>query len=110
PFVQTWSFCVKRELRPGSVFEIRYVGNAGERLWHTYNVNEVNIFENGFLDQFKTAQNNLSINAANGMSNSFSDQTGVAGVTPTNPVCALKELLIDRKSTPSELQSRRDLV
>ncbi len=83
PFVQTWSFGVQRELRPGSVFEIRYVGNAGERLWHTYNVNEVNIFENGFLDQFKAAQNNLSVNAANGMSNSFSDQTGFVGVTPT---------------------------
>ena len=83
PFVQTWSFGVQRELRPGFVFEIRYVGNAGERLWHTYNVNEVNIFENGFLDQFKAAQNNLSVNAANGMSNSFSDQTGFVGVTPT---------------------------
>jgi hypothetical protein len=30
-------------------------------LWHTYNINETNIFENGFLSQFQTAQRNLSI-------------------------------------------------
>src|SRR5262249_29243283 len=31
------------------------------RLWSTFNLNEVNIFENGFLNQFKIAQNNLAI-------------------------------------------------
>jgi len=46
-------------------------------------VNEVNIFENHFVDQFKAAQNNLAVNAANGTNNSFSDQTGFAGLLPT---------------------------
>ncbi len=35
-------------------------------MWHTYNLNEVNIFENGFLQEFKNAQQNLAINVANG--------------------------------------------
>lgn len=60
-----------------------HAGNYGNQLWHGYNINEVNILENHFLDQFKAAQNNLAVNAANGMSNSFSDQTGFAGLLPT---------------------------
>jgi hypothetical protein len=66
PYVQTWSASIQRELREGTVVEIRYAGNHGLGLWHTYNVNEVNVFENGFLNQFKAAQNNLAINTANG--------------------------------------------
>ena len=83
PFVQTWSFGIQRELRPNTAVEIRYAGNYGTNLWHAYNVNEINIFENHFLDQFKAGQNNLAINATNSTSNSFSDQTGFSGIIPT---------------------------
>ena len=41
--------------------EFRYVGNHGVGLWRTINLNEVNIYENGFLNQFQMAQNNLAI-------------------------------------------------
>jgi hypothetical protein len=68
PYIQTWSFGVQREVRPGAVLEVRYAGNHGVNLWHGYNINEVNIFENGFLNQFVAAQNNLAINQANGVS------------------------------------------
>jgi len=61
PYVKTWSFGVQRELRQGTVLEVRYVGNSGERLWHTFNINETNIFENGFLTQFQAAQRNLAL-------------------------------------------------
>jgi hypothetical protein len=66
PYVQTWSASIQREFGQGSVLEVRYAGNRGVRLWRTYNINEVNIFENGFLKQFQDAQNNLAINEANG--------------------------------------------
>jgi hypothetical protein len=66
PYVHTWSASIQRELTNSTVLEVRYVGNRGERLWHTFNLNEVNIFENGFLSQFQAAQNNLVINTANG--------------------------------------------
>jgi Carboxypeptidase regulatory-like domain len=71
PYVQTWSASVQRELKQGSVLEVRYVGNRGVRLWHTYNINETNIFENGFLNQFNQARRNLEINVANGRGQTF---------------------------------------
>jgi hypothetical protein len=37
------------------------------------NLNEVNINENGFLSEFKNAQNNLAINQANGKGTSFAN-------------------------------------
>jgi len=66
PYVQSWNIGVQREIAPTTVVEVRYLGNRGSHEWRTYNVNEVNIFENGFLDEFKRAQNNLAINTANG--------------------------------------------
>lgn len=80
PYVQTWSVGVLREVASGTVVEVRYAGNHGVRLWHGYSVNEVNIFENGFLPQFKAAQQNLAISQANGRGASFANN-GLAGQT-----------------------------
>lgn len=63
--VQSWNIGLQRELSHSTVMEIRYVGNRSLRLWTTFNLNEINIVENGFLDEFKVAQNNLAI--ANGV-------------------------------------------
>lgn len=73
-YVESWNFAFQRELNPNTVIEIRYVGNHGVDLWRTVNLNEVNIFENGFLTQFQAAQNNLTIARA----------AQPAGATPTN--------------------------
>jgi hypothetical protein len=78
PYVQSWTFGLQRELAKGTVLEVRYVGNRSVHMWHTYNMQETNIFENGFLTDFKNAQNNLAINAANGFTNDFSNR-GLAG-------------------------------
>src|SRR5262249_41729025 len=77
-YVQTWASGVEREIPSGAVLEVRYAGNHGARLWHGYNVNEVNIFENGFLPQFKAAQQNLAINQSNGRGATFANN-GLAG-------------------------------
>jgi hypothetical protein len=66
PYIYNWSFGYQRELWRNAALEVRYVGNRGHNLWRLYNINEVNIFENGFLQEFKNAQNNLAINLANG--------------------------------------------
>jgi hypothetical protein len=71
PYVQTWSAGVQRELRTGTVLEVRYAGNRGVRLWHTFNINETNIFENGFLNQFIQAKRNLDVNVARGRGQTF---------------------------------------
>lgn len=65
-YVQSWNVGVQRQLMKNTVIEVRYLGNRGENVWHSYNLNEVNIFENGFLDEFRRAQQNLAINVANG--------------------------------------------
>lgn len=66
-FVQSWNVGVQRLIMKNTVIEARYLGNKGHNLWHTFNLNEVNIFENGFVDEFKRAQANLTINEANGL-------------------------------------------
>jgi hypothetical protein len=84
-YVQSWHFGVQRELTPNNVIEIRYVGNHGVRLWRGLNLNEVNIFENNFLTNFRNAQNNLSICRANlaacGGTARF-DNRGLSGQVP----------------------------
>jgi hypothetical protein len=61
PRVQSWSAGIQRELGHDTVLEMRYVANHGTGLWRLDNVNEVNIFENGFLNEFNNATNNLAI-------------------------------------------------
>ena len=73
-YVQSWSLGIQRELNPSTVLEIRYVGNKGTKLWQQINLTEANVFENGFLDEFLIAQNNLSISQAMGGGNNFSNQ------------------------------------
>jgi hypothetical protein len=51
PYVVNWTFGYQRELWRNAAIEIRYVGNRGHNLWRSYNINETNIFENGFLAQ-----------------------------------------------------------
>lgn len=60
-YVQSWNIGWQRELGKDMVVEFRYTGNHGVKLWRQYNLNEVNIIENGFLNEFKAAQNNLRI-------------------------------------------------
>ena len=60
-YVQSWDVGFQRELTRDTVLEIRYVGNHGTDLWRQINLNEINIFENGFLNEFKIAQSNLAI-------------------------------------------------
>jgi hypothetical protein len=66
PYVESWNLGIQRELPGGNALEINYVGNLTLHSWLALNLNEVNIFENGFLTEFKNAQNNLTINQANG--------------------------------------------
>ena len=81
PYTQSWNFGIQRELGPSRVLEVRYNGNRARHLWLTKNINEVNVFENGFLAQFKAAQQNLAINQQHGVS-SFANN-GYSGQTAT---------------------------
>ncbi len=74
PYVSSWSFGIQREINRDTVLEIRYVANHGTKLIRTYNLNEVNIFENGFLNEFIAAQRNLQIALAAGRPANFRNQ------------------------------------
>jgi hypothetical protein len=76
PYVQQWTLSVQRELMRDTVVEFRYVGNHGVKLFRQGDLNEVNIFENGFLQEFINAQANLRANGGR----SFAP--GAAGTVP----------------------------
>lgn len=65
-YVQSWTFGWQREINKDTVIEARYVGNRGLKLWRQYNLNELNVVENRFFDEFKLAQANLAANNAAG--------------------------------------------
>ncbi|HET9789131.1 MAG TPA: hypothetical protein VFP47_18490, partial [Pyrinomonadaceae bacterium] len=63
--VKSWTFSVQREITSNMVFEVRYVGNRGDNLWRQYDLNEINLLENGFLNEIRLAQHNLLSNIRN---------------------------------------------
>jgi hypothetical protein len=66
PYIMSWTFGLQREITKDMAVEVRYVGNRALNFRQSYNINEVNIVENKFLDEFKLAQANLLANNAAG--------------------------------------------
>lgn len=60
-YTQSMTFGLQREINKNTAVEVRFVGTHGTHLWRQLEYNEVNIFENGFLDAFKAARNNMLI-------------------------------------------------
>lgn len=60
PYVQQWNFGFEREIMKDTAIEVRYNGNLALKVWRANNINEVNIFENGFLAEFQRARHNLT--------------------------------------------------
>lgn len=80
PYTSNWMFGIQRELMPGMVLDVRYVGNKSTHMWHQQNLAEINIVENGFLQEFLNARTNLAINRAAGVQ-SFENR-GLPGQVP----------------------------
>src|SRR5262249_41751906 len=76
PYVQQWSFGFERAINRNTAFEVRYVGNHAIKMWRSNDYNEINIFENGFFNEFLSAQKNLAINGG------ASFAPGAAGTSP----------------------------
>ncbi len=71
PYIMSWTFGLQREISKDMALEVRYVGNRALNFRQGFNLNEVNIVENKFLDEFKLAQANLQANIAAGRGNTF---------------------------------------
>jgi hypothetical protein len=82
-YTQSWTFGLQRAIDKNTAVEVRYVGTHGTHLWRQMDYNEVNIFENGFLDQFKAAQNNMLIFARQPGSTCVVSGTAVISVSGT---------------------------
>jgi len=81
PYVQQWNFGIQQEWK-GTIFEARYVGNHGVKLFRAFDYNQVVIRENGFLDDFNRARNNgfLAQDAGRGFDPSYNP--AIAGSQP----------------------------
>lgn len=60
PYVQQWNIGFEKEIMRDTAFEIRYVGNRGVKLTRGIDINQVRIFDNGFLEDFRRAEFNLT--------------------------------------------------
>lgn len=59
---RSWTVGLQRALTREMAVEVRYVGTKGVDQWSNPDYNELNIIENGFLDEFKLAMANLQAN------------------------------------------------
>jgi hypothetical protein len=82
PYADSWTIGVQRGLTKNMAAEVRYVGTRARQQWTTYNYNEVNIIENGVLDEFKRAQANLQANIAAGRGGNFRYYGPGTGTSP----------------------------
>ena len=56
PYVQNWNVSLQREIVKDSVLTVRYVGTKGTRLLSGPDLNQGEIFSNGFLDAFNVTR------------------------------------------------------
>lgn len=82
PFARSWTAGVQRALGRQMAVEARYVGTRYYDGWTEYDYNELNIVENGFLNEFKLAQQNLRANLAAGRGANFRYYGPGTGTSP----------------------------
>ncbi|HSC25743.1 MAG TPA: TonB-dependent receptor [Vicinamibacterales bacterium] len=87
PYADSWTVGLQRSLGRNTAVEVRYVGTRSRESWATLNYNEINIFDNGFINEFRQAQANLQANLLAGRPASFA-YTGVPGTAPLPTVYA----------------------
>jgi len=54
PTTHQWDFNIQREVAKNTILDVAYVGRRAYHLLGAYNVNQDQIYTNGFLDAFKT--------------------------------------------------------
>jgi hypothetical protein len=82
PRTNSWSFGLQRSVGRDMAVEFRYVGNRNYNGWTEENWNQINIFENKFLDEFVLAQQNLLNNVQAGRGGTFAYMGPDTGTSP----------------------------
>jgi hypothetical protein len=86
PYIESYTFGIQRQIGRSSAFEIRYVGNRSIHDWVSYNYNEINSLNNGFLQDFLAAQKNLALNNASLPANQQNTDFSNHGSGPAMPI------------------------
>jgi len=81
-FADSFSAGVQRALSRDMAVEVRYVGTRGRNVIEIEDWNEVNLLENGFLDEFKLAQANLYANMGAGRGQTIAYAGPGTGTSP----------------------------
>jgi len=88
PWSESYQLGMQRALSKNWMGEVRFVHTASHGRWTLSNdqgqrnYNEINIVENGFLDEFRKAQQNLVANIAAGRTTDGFKFTGAPGTVP----------------------------
>ena len=56
PQTHQWGLSIQHEVFNRTVLEVNYIGRRGHNLFGAYNVNQVDVFRNGFVDAFNTVR------------------------------------------------------
>lgn len=80
PLVQEYSFGITREVGFDTAVEVRYVGTRSTNLLRGVDLNQVDIRNNGFAEDFNRARNNLlACNATAGCNTGGNYNAGISG-------------------------------
>ena len=71
-----------RQIGSKSAIEVRYIGTRFREGWDEVDINETNILDNNFLNEFKAAQANLYANIAAGRGTTFAYFGAGTGTSP----------------------------
>ncbi|MEW5982627.1 MAG: TonB-dependent receptor [Acidobacteriota bacterium] len=82
PYADTYTVGLQRALSRSMAVEVRYIGTRSHDGWINLNHNEINLFENGFLSEFRAAQANLQANIAAGRGANFRYYGPGTGTSP----------------------------
>jgi hypothetical protein len=82
PYTMSWSFGIQREITKDMMVEVRYMAQRSKQNWFVQDLNEANLEENGWIDEFRRAQGNLYANMAAGKGKTFRYDSTVSGTQP----------------------------
>jgi hypothetical protein len=88
PSSQSFTFGMQRAIGKTMMAEARFVHTSSKgqwtesSAWGYLNYNEINVYTNGFMDEFRLAQANLQANIAAGRGNTFAYKGAGTGTSP----------------------------
>jgi hypothetical protein len=94
--MQNWNLSIQRQLPRDFSLDVRYVGSKGTKLIRGTNLNEVNVFETGILDAFRSIQTGGESELMDRMFNGYSLGLGVINGTTIRSGASLRNLSATR--------------